>query len=74
MSLTVDDIRAHAELLEERLEEERRRVRAGKYSGHPAANLRLIAGLEGRVAELRLMCDLEEVRAQAQMEAALVVV
>lgn len=62
MSMTVDDIRDHAALLEGRLEEERNRVRSGRYSGHPAANLRLIAGLEGRVAELRAECDRLELR------------
>lgn len=68
MTLTVDDIREHAERLQGRLEEERARVTSGKYSGHPAANLELIAGLEGRVAELLADCDRYEAMVRAVAE------
>lgn len=58
--MTVDEIREHAQRLQGRLDDERRRVTAGEYSGHPSANLKLIAALEGRVAELLDQCDAAE--------------
>lgn len=63
MSMTVSEIRDHAERLQGRLTEERHRVRDGHYTGHPAANLKLITALEGRVAELLSQCDALEVQA-----------
>lgn len=63
--MTLNDIRAHAATLQDRLTEERARVRNGQYTGHPAVNLRLIAGLEGRVAELLELCDLYEAKVRA---------
>ena len=57
MSMTVTEIREHAGQLQGRLDIERRKVREGKYSGHPHANLGLIEALEGRVAELMAQCD-----------------
>lgn len=63
MSLTVNEIREHANLLQGRLEYERLRLDAGDYSnGHPRANLELIEALEGRVAELLKLCDTVEAR------------
>lgn len=57
MTMTVTEIREHAEQLRGRLQEERRKVGDGTYSGHPHANLVLIEALEGRVAELLSMAD-----------------
>lgn len=57
MSMTVTEIRDHAEQLQGRLDIERRKVREGAYHGYPHANLGLIAALEGRVAELLKQCD-----------------
>lgn len=57
MSMTVDEIREHADRLEGRLVAERRKVEAGDYTGPRSANLRLIEGLEGRIKELRAQCD-----------------
>lgn len=57
MTMTIDEVREHIALLEERLRIERRKVEAGRYSGPRAANLRLIEGLEGRIKELTVQCD-----------------
>lgn len=58
--MTVDDVRDHAGRLQDRLDLERRRISSGSYTGHPAANLELIAALENRVAALLEQCDLLE--------------
>jgi hypothetical protein len=58
--MTVTDIRDHVERLQGRLDEERRKLHAGEYSGHPHANAALIDALAGRVTELAERCDLLE--------------
>lgn len=60
--MTVTEIREHAERLQGHLEAERRKVKAGEYSGSRTANLNLVAALEGRIDELLGQCRAMEDR------------
>lgn len=54
--MTVQEIKEHADRLQDRLDAERHKVLRGEYRGSPEANLALIAALDGRITELKAQC------------------
>lgn len=51
--MTVADVAAHVDRLDNLLETERKKVATGHYRGDRQANENLIKALEGRITELR---------------------
>ena len=60
MSMTTTEIRDHADRLQGRLDEERRRIEHGGYRGNRESNLSLVRALEGRITELLAQCTAVE--------------
>lgn len=58
--MTVDEVREHAGRLQGRLDDERKKVETGRYTGPRSVHLELIEALEGRIGELLAQCDTVE--------------